>query len=135
MNDKKVEKGLTGLIEALTDGVDEFEYYRDTFSSCREMMETFFSNFFEKTEGTACSHDKAVHVVNRILESLDQGEWLTLYDTYDLERHPQMAKCFDKVAYWCPKKMKNAKEAADVFRGMLSLNFGVMIKYCADEVC
>jgi hypothetical protein len=75
----------------------------------------FWRTFFEQVEGAPNSADKARFVERRLAEALSSGKTLSLHETYDLSRCPQMAAYQDEDAYWCPNTLETTDDAIDAF--------------------
>lgn len=71
-------------------------------------MEHFFDAYFEKHEGSSCSHDKTSFVLSKIKKSLMTGEDLALYSEYDFGKG--LVK-----AYWSPETITKTSEAISKF--------------------
>lgn len=71
-------------------------------------MEHFFDAYFEKNEGSSCSHDKTSFVLSKIKKSLMTGEDLALYSEYDFGKGLVRA-------YWSPETITKTSEAISKF--------------------
>ncbi|AYF99882.1 hypothetical protein [Lactococcus allomyrinae] len=129
MNKESIKKMLD-----IFGGEEEMaSYYKEILSSHQEMLELFFSKYFEKTEGPSCSFDKASFTISKILKALEEKKVLPLQESYDLVKFPQMKEYEGKIAYWCPKTLKNTDEAIELVYSVLSWNFERLASIIKDE--
>jgi hypothetical protein len=122
---KEIEKGLKDVINALisNSNFDEYDYYKEVLLDSKETMELFFDNYFRNVESWVYSHDKAAYTVARIIKAIESKNNLSLQETYDIAKDPQMKKYEGEIAYWCPKTLKDTDEAIDIYYGVLSFHF------------
>ena len=116
--DKKFDKKVfKEVIDSILEKMPKRNYNNFTYSlvESKEIMRLFFSRYFFLTEGSGMSSDKASYVSNRIIKGLKEDVILTLQEVYDIKKYPQMEKYEGEIAYWCPKNIKNTKEALDIF--------------------
>ena len=135
MTDKDIEKGIKHIVDCLLadDEYDDFWHYNYVLKDRDSIMEEFFKKYFEATEGRACCADKSRHVVAKINQALKGKEHLSLQETYDIEKHPQMKGSETEMAYWCPENLTSTKEALDLFIGYISINRKAVVKFIGNE--
>jgi|GEM_PF-3545402 len=121
-----IEKVINALAKSIPKrNYNNFEY---DFIDSTKIFKTFFSSYFSDIEGMACSVDKARYVANKIVKGLKEDKIIQLQQTYREYRDSGSSigaiKELDKVAYWCPKTIKDTKEAMEIFsKWLLGVNF------------
>lgn len=123
------ETDIKELLSALLNSVDIRNYYKELFTSNVEILELLFDNYFEKVEGSNCSHDKSSFTVNKILKSLSTKEVYSLQETYDIKKHPRMIEYEGKRCYWCPKTFNNTDEAISFAYAIMTLDFEKLTQF------
>ena len=133
LNEEEIKESVVDVVAALSGRKDRFELYGTIFNNSKEIMELFFKRFFMYTEGWSCSADKARFTTRQILKAFETKEHLPLQETYDPNVHWQAKECAGEIAYWCPEKIKDTKEAIELFWNMITLNFESILKYFEAE--
>ena len=111
---------LKEVIDNIFNSIDMsiLELYRSELDSRINIFELFFDNYFRKMEGFPCSHDKSVYVSKKINKYLNTGENENLKQTYrEYQQNGGNIGSItelDKICYWCPKTIKDAKEATSI---------------------
>lgn len=80
--------------------IDDYDFYNQPLFEKDIFLEAFFENFFKTLEGISYAHDKTVYVISRIRKALKEKRNISLKE-----------ECAGKVAYWCPKTIKNTDQA------------------------
>ena len=97
-------------------------------------IENFFEHFFEKTEGSGCSADKARFVVRSLKKALGTGEAISFDAKYkDLkpEAGSPLADMIVKMKpeeleekpYWYPDSVKDTDQAFDLYYSVITQDF------------
>jgi hypothetical protein len=113
------------VMDAIVDSIPKTNYHNFAykFVESSEILKQFFSGYFRMTEGSGCSADKGRFVANRIIRGLKEDKILPLQVVYDIVKYPQMKKYEGEVAYWCPEKIIDTKEALEIFtKHILNVN-------------
>lgn len=71
-------------------------------------LEHFLDRYFEKNEGSAFSHDKTVHVLNRLKQHIILKDPQPLYSEHDFGKG--LVK-----AYWTPETVETTEQAIKLF--------------------
>lgn len=116
MNQDKLKE----VINEFTNSIDisDLELYRSELDSRINILKLFFGHYFRKMEGFSCSHDKSIYVSKKIEKYLTTGENESLRQTYgeyqqnggDIGSVTELSK----ICYWCPKTIKDSKEATEI---------------------
>lgn len=100
------------------DGYDKWWFYTQLING-DYILKTFFEEYFRKTEGSACCCDKANYVLGAIKIMIQQKKNVILQQTYreyqDNGGNIGSITELDKICYWCPKTIKDSKEAIELF--------------------
>lgn len=103
---------------AISSDISDFELFRNHFTTRTNIFELFFDRYFEVTEGIQCSHDKASYVSKKIEKYLNTGKNEILRQTYGEYQKAGgnigSITELDEICYWCPKTIKDSKEATTI---------------------
>lgn len=129
MSDEDIKKGINAIFDAFgKEPMEKYWYENKVLTNNKEMIKTFFKSYISKVEGRSCSSDKASYIVSGIFKALEEKKNLSLQQTYDVEKYPQMKKYEGEIAYWCPKTIKDTDEAMALLLDCLNLNFEKIAK-------
>lgn len=130
MNENDIKDFLLALFEKIGPKTDEdlFMIYEKKFvPESFEVLEDIFTGYFKKVEGSACSADKGRFVAEKLIESTQKKETLSLIESYaDYQASGGNIGSIteiNKVCYWCPKTIADTKEALSLYNQLTSLNF------------
>ena len=121
--DNKIKESLEEVINNIAkiaekDGYDKWWFYTQLING-DYILKTFFEEYFRKTEGSACCCDKANYVLGAIKIMIQQKKNVILQQTYreyqDNGGNIGSITELDKICYWCPKTIKDSKEAIELF--------------------
>ncbi|MBQ3408928.1 MAG: hypothetical protein IJH12_06980 [Clostridia bacterium] len=111
---------ILGVIseEAEKEGFDDYWFFGQLLNG-DFIIKSFFEKYFKKTEGVACCCDKAEYVLKAIKAMVEKKENISLQQTYREYKENRgdigNIKELDEICYWCPKTIKNSKEAIELF--------------------
>lgn len=114
-----IEEVIDILVKkAEEDGYDEYWYYGQVTNS-EYLLKDFFEHYYEVNEGMACCSDKATFTVGAIRKMIEKKSDVPLQYTYreyrDNGGNIGGIKELDEICYWCPKTLKTAQKALDIF--------------------
>ena len=100
------------------DGFDDYWFYNQCLQG-DYIVESFFEEYYKQKEGLSCCSDKASFTLNKIKEMIAKKQIIPLQETYKQyqENGGDIGGITDlnKIAYWCPKTIKDSKEAIELF--------------------
>lgn len=99
--------------------IDNYQLLRNYIFTLDGILEIFFENYFENVEGSSCCCDKASFTICKIKQAIEKGTNLELQEKYDDE---------DRIAYWCPKTIKNTDQAINLFYRTITFSNRGIIK-------
>lgn len=139
MKDDNLEENLRKMFEILSEKVDFYDINSKFLFDAEEIMKTVFRNYFEAVEGSMCCYDKASYVVRTIQKSLNERKNLALTESYaEYQRRGgdlgglNASNCdLNERCFWCPKTIKDTKQAIDLFYGLI--NVGSIARKTKDQ--
>ena len=117
------KKQISQIIEVMSkeaekEGFDDYWLYGQLLNG-DFLIESFFETYFKNTEGPMCCCDKARYVLGAIKTMIQKKENISLQQTYREYKESGgdigNIKKLDELCYWCPKTIKNSKEAIELF--------------------
>lgn len=100
----------------VTNGWDKF-YIESIYSG---LLSHYVRKIIEKNEGSPCSGDKESFVIAKIKQSIDSGENISLYQTYEGQERIAKDK-WNEQAYWSPKSFKDTDDVKAKFKAWYML--------------
>ena len=122
---RRIKRDLSNI--AISSDISDFELFRKHFTTRTNIFELFFDRYFEVAEGIQCSHDKASYVSKKIEKYLNTWKNEILRPTYEEYQKAggniSSITEFNEICYWCPKTIKDSKEATTILFHFLRIDW------------
>ena len=121
-NEDRVKDNINKIVESLSLNTDKFDIAKTLLFNYEKdsILELILENYFRKLEGFPFSTDKALFVIEKMKESIEKKEYLSLRENYKDE---------DRIAYWCPLTLYNTEEAFEFLLAYVTFNLEKMKEF------
>lgn len=123
ITDEQLKEGFDAIFKSISKRERKpFEFEEEIINNPKETLTVFFKEIICKYEGSCCCTDKARFIAGGIIKTLENGNVLSLQQTYGKELCDKHGWSYDEIAYWCPLMFDDTKQAIDLYINYICLD-------------